>query len=262
MAACSSKPPPDCSNRQTILAEKDGAQLSCDVAFKATGVLTLLAGRSPRPIDNQRMTKILRDRWLEDPVKMEDWTGEVDTLWNELWGATGMEGAEKRGHHVWQAQAEKGPMSTGDPDLGNIFAHTMSIWSSSDAEELALTEMDIEGWIFYSSLCREVQGAGPLNLSVSDRVVLYRLLCQRFKEGDRRQKVAYLAMGPYWRNIRSRWQSATYEEQQDWIAKAPLPPPMTETSLGYALTLLKGDLATHADVLHNVLGPFAMRTAY
>ncbi|MBT3221587.1 MAG: hypothetical protein HN348_21105 [Proteobacteria bacterium] len=260
LAACSPEPLPDCLNRDNVLAEKDGAKLSCEVAANATGVLTLLAGRSPKEVDHQRMTKILRDRWLEDPKTMDEWFGDVLVLKNELWGANGMEGAEKRGHLVWQAQAGKGPMSVADPDLGNIFSRTMSVWSSSDAEELALTEMDIEGWIFYSSLCREVQGAGPLNLSVSDRVVLYRDLRQHFDEGNRRQKVALLAMGPYWRHIRSRWQSASYEEQQGWIKKAPLPPPMTENSLGYAQALLKSDLASHTDILHTTLGPFAMRS--
>jgi hypothetical protein len=78
----------------------------------------------------------------------------------------------------------------------------------------------------------------------------------RFSTGSRADKVAIAALGPIWGSVKERWQSASYDQQQAWIAAAPLPPPMTATSLGYADAIFAGDVARHVQVLNEVLGPF------
>jgi hypothetical protein len=64
------------------------------------------------------------------------------------------------------------------------------------------------------------------------------------------------AVGGWWSQVRESWARASYDEQRAWIAAAPLPPPMTATSLGYAEAVFDGDVALHARVLAEKLGPF------
>jgi len=78
----------------------------------------------------------------------------------------------------------------------------------------------------------------------------------RYDAGSREEKVALSAIGAFWPEVRKVWRAVPYERQQAWVAAAPLPPPMVATSKGYLSTLLEGNVAAHARVLHESLGPF------
>ena len=111
---------------------------------------------------------------------------------------------------------------------------------------------------FIASLCREVQGGTPLRISVADKVTTYRMVEEKFEATDTAQRLAMLSVGAFWGEVRRRWKGATYEEQQEWIQFAPLPPPMTATSLGYFEAVLETNAALMAESLHERLGPFEM----
>ena len=81
---------------------------------------------------------------------------------------------------------------------------------------------------------------------------------ERFVDASRADRIALSAVGPYWPAARDAWAMATYERQQGWIATAPLPPPMTATSLGYIGALIEGDLDGLASTLHEHLGPLPL----
>ena len=71
-------------------------------------------------------------------------------------------------------------------------------------------------------------------------------------------KIALTAVGPFWSDVRARWAADSYEEQQAWIRAAPLPPPMTATSIGYVEALTDGDVVAHVRALHERLGPLRL----
>ncbi len=144
------------------------------------------------------------------------------------------------------------------PEAQGRVRQVVAQWTADDEERLSLSEVDIEGWILYGSLCREAQGAPVLKLSVADRVHVYRQLQERFQAAPREEQVAMVSLGAFWEPVRGAWSMATYKQQQGWIAAAPLPPAMTATSLGYATTLYEGDLTRHATVLHHHLGPLPL----
>jgi hypothetical protein len=97
-----------------------------------------------------------------------------------------------------------------------------------------------------------------LRISVADRVAVYRMLVDRFTTGTRSDRIGMSAIGGYWPAIRAAWIEASYVDQREWIGAAPLPPPMTATSLGYAEAVFAGDVAAHAQVAIEHLGPFTV----
>jgi hypothetical protein len=143
----------------------------------------------------------------------------------------------------------------------NVLERALAPWSTDTEHKLLLTEMDIEGWIKYASLCREIQGGSPLTLSVADRVVLYRQIVSAFEGKSREEQLSVLSMGPIWPSMQERWPGVTYEIQQAWVEAAPLPGPMTATSLGYSGAVFDEDLRSHALALHSAMGRLPLGVA-
>lgn len=248
----------DCSNAVTVLAEAAGDALTCGEAAQVADYMHILAARGPSGSERERVVRWVGSAFTADPVGTRALLAAVVEAGRELEALTGLEGAERRARLIWETKQGRGVIRPEHGDAWAVLDKALGVWAMDDATQLALTEMDIEAWLRYASLCRQVQGGGTLALSVSDRVQLYRLAQERFQGGGRAEQVALVALGPYWGQIREGWEMASYERQQAWIAAAPLPPPMTANSLAYAETILRSDLAAHARVMHERIGPFTM----
>jgi hypothetical protein len=251
----------ECSSPDAVLVQEGALALTCGEADVAVEYIELLAGRSVASGETQRAYKAIASKFREDPGKTRSWLEQVRTTGASLGGSTGLAGAEARAERVWAADHGEDLITPADGDLWNVQSRALSVWAKDDGERVAMTESDLEAWIRYASLCREAQGAGVLRISVADRVTVYRDLIARFDEGDRMTQVALSSLGTAWPQVRDRWQSASYSVQQEWISQAPLPPPMTATSLGYAEAVFSSNLAQHAAVLQEVLGPFPVGEA-
>ncbi len=237
----------------------DGPEpLTCSAASAPIHYLDLLAARSMPKGDRQLILKHVRSAWRSDPAATRAWLAEIRAAGAELEVLWGLPGAERRATRVWEAANGRGVIDEDDGGTWSVQSRALAVWSEDEGDKLALTEADIEGWILYGSLCREVQGGGVLRLSVADRVTVYRMIQERFDDATREERIALAAMGPYWRAVKDAWAVATYEQQQGWIAAAPLPPPMTATSLGYIGALIDGRVAGHAEQLHGHLGPLPL----
>lgn len=248
----------DCSAVGAVLASTEAGDLSCEDGEQVVDYIELLAGRPVPGADAQKARQAIASRFRDDPAGTRSWIAEMVTAGSALARRTGVDGAEARSHRVWSASRGEDLVREADGDLWNVQTRALSLWTKDDADELALTESDVEGWIRYASLCREAQGGTVLLISVADRVTVYHDVIERFDTGDRATRVALAAMGPYWAQVRSAWKSATYDEQMEWITAAPLPPPMTASSLGYAEAVFNSNVALHAETLHDVLGPFSI----
>ncbi len=248
----------DCDSADANLAQADGRALRCGQAAWAVDYVELLAGRPVPPGDERLGLAEVRERWQRDPAGTSAWLEQVRSAGWALSTRQGPQGVEARAQRVWAAQAGRDVITEQHGDLWNIQKRALSIWSVSDEHQIALTESDIEGWIRYASLCREAQQGGVLRISVADRVTVYRMAQERFQAGTRAEQLAMTTFGAYWEQIRDNWQAASFERQQAWVAEAPLPPPMTATSLGYAQAIFDGSVETHARVVHEKLGPFIL----
>jgi hypothetical protein len=246
----------DCTDPDAVLAEADGQALRCEAAVDAVDYIELLAGRPLLTGDRPGVLREVGSRFEAAPAETVAWLEQLRKAGVALAGRTGLEAAEQRSAEVWKAARGDGPITSGHGAVWKAQKRALGVWSTDDEERLAVTEADLEAWIRYASLCREAQGATVLRISVADRVTVYKELIARFDEGDRQAQIALASMGPVWREVRERWQAASYERQQEWIAEAPLPPPMTATSLGYAEEIFRGDVWHHASALHEALGPF------
>lgn len=233
--------------------------MTCADLGVAEDWVAVLGGRPVPSKARRRLRSELVSAWRADPAsaRLSLERARADT--ELLTSGHGLEVAELRSHAAWQEVSGEGPLSS-LAEVGNPVASALSVWDRDDDEGLVLTEIDIEGWIYYASLCREVQGAGALRLSVSDRVAVYRAVRRRWAEVDRDGKIAMTGLGAFWEGAKGRWQAADYAHQQAWIQAAPLPPPMTATSLGYITSLLEGPLERHVEVLHGYLGPLGLRS--
>ena len=199
----------------------------------------------------------MKERFAED-------AGATQLILEQLAGAgallevaTGQPAAELRMAQLRDLADAGGPLG-GDEELTRIALSDIVVYKRSEGGQLLLTEMDIEGWIFYASLCREVQGASPLRLSVADRVQVYRMVEERFELGDTERRRALTSVGPFWYQVKDAWAAAPYATQRMWVDEAPLPPPMEATSLGYFEAVIEGDLPRHRSALHSVLGPLGL----
>jgi hypothetical protein len=246
----------DCSSPEAVLASEGAETLTCGEAEVVVEYIELLAARPVPSSETQRAYKAITHKFQEDPAATRSWIAQMRTAGASLSIGSGLGGASARAERVWAADHGEDLIKPSDGDLWNVQSRALSVWAKDDGERVAMTESDLEAWIRYASLCREVQGAGVLRISVADRVTVYRDLIARFDEGDRTTQVALASLGSVWPRVQDRWQAASYTLQQDWISQAPLPPPMTATSLGYAEAIFSSDLAAHAAVLQEVLGPF------
>ncbi len=248
----------ECREPGQVLAEQGGQTLTCGDARAVTGWIELLAGRELSSADRSLANGELVGEFRDDPAATRTLIETARVDGRALAALTGLEGAEARSARVFAADAGTGLVREEHDGLWNLQRRALSVWTKSGREGLALTESDLEAWIRYASLCREAQGAGVLRVSVGDRVPVYQTLIGRFDTGDRATMVALASFGPVWEDVKDRWQAASYERQQAWIAAAPLPPPMNATSMGYADALFQSELPPHARALHDVLGPFAV----
>jgi hypothetical protein len=248
----------DCREPDRVLAEQGGDVLSCRDARVVASWIELLAGRPVAGGDRGVAHAAVADQFRSDPVATRALVESARREGAALAAKTGLDGAEARAHHVFLADRGEGVIRAEHDRLWNLQSKALSVWTKDEEEQLAVTESDLEAWIRYASLCREAQGAGVLRISVGDRVTVYQTLIDRFDTGDRATQVGVVAFGAVWDDVRDRWKGASYERQQAWVSAAPLPPPMTASSMGYADAVFQGDLAGHARALHDALGPLAV----
>lgn len=245
-----------CSDPSGVLQAADDP-LTCQEALAASDYVATLASRTVSRANRNLLYRDLAARYRVEPADVNDDLASMARITRELRGMTGLEAAEARSTRAYEALNGKGPLDVqAYPQAGRIVRSQVVARVTDDENQLVFTEMDIEGWISYASLCREAQGGGPLKLSIANREQLYRDLIDTYQASGRDERVAMLAVGPFWEPLTERWQAASYEEQQAWITAAPLPPPMTASSMGYATAVWEAaDFATHARILHEELGP-------
>lgn len=249
---------PLCAAEGDELAVVDGDHLTCAEADLLPRYVVRLAGRELITSDRQIAFTGVKAKFEADPAATHAWLAQAKAEGARLEGTHDRAAIADRAAAVWAAEKGEGLIHADDGDLWNLQSRALSVWARDDEERLALTETDIEGWIRYISLCREAQGAEPLRLSVADRVTVYNMVVQTFEAGSRDQQLALAGLGVFWPEVKERWQAATYEQQQAWIANAPMPPPMTATSLGYAEAVLQSDVVRHTAAFYANIGPFTL----
>jgi hypothetical protein len=239
-----------------VLATADGAELRCGEAQVVVDWIELLAGRALTAGDVPVARRAVATAWKQDGGATRAWLSAVAGAKDALAAGVDLEGAEARSTAIFAASRGVSLVGPHHPEIASVQKRALAVWAHQDSDHLALTEADFEAWIRYASLCREAQGGSALRISVADRVAVYAMLTDRFASGTREDRIAMSAIGGYWQQIRDAWMAASYETQRGWIAAAPLPPPMTATSLGYAEAVFRGDVAAHARVVIEHLGPF------
>jgi hypothetical protein len=248
--------PPVCTSADDWLVPGDEG-LSCADADVATRYVAALAGRPVRRADRALLLRDLGTSYQADAGAVRADLAAMRATLVDLSGRNGLDAAEARSARAWTDLTEGGPLRR-HSQAARVLSSAIAVWASDDEEKLVLTEADIEGWIQYASLCREVQAGGPLKLSVAQREGLYRELRTRFRDAPRDEQVAMVAVGPFWQGVTSRWQAASYDKQQAWARTAPLPPPMTASSLVYAQEVLALPAVDAARTLHEHLGPIPL----
>jgi len=249
----------DCTTSEaaTVLAEAGEEQLTCGDVAIFERYTELLAGRPMRAGSNRAAAARLKESFASDVGATRVVLSQLSDAGALLETATGRPAAALRMAAIRDLSGSGGPLS-GDQELARIALSDVVLYKRSEGDRYLLTEMDIEGWIFYASLCREVQGASPLRLSVADRVQVYRMVEERFELGDDERRRALTSVGPFWYQVKEAWARASYAKQREWVEEAPLPPPMEATSLGYFEAVVDGDIPGHASALHSVFGPLGL----
>lgn len=250
----------DCSEPGRVLAEAGASTLTCHEAGWAVAHAEVLAGRRMGRGDRRLVLGEVAEDFEQDPAGTLAWLEKVRGEGALLAAGTGVAGAEKRAAAVYRAHVGDGVVPARASELRAVQKRTLSVWATDEASKLALTEADMEAWIHFASLCREIQGGSGLRISVSDRVAVYRMIRERFEAGSRDEKVALSHLGAVWPAVMQAWPAASYETQQRFVSAAPLPPPMTATSLGYAEAVFEGDVVRYVAALTEALGPFTMST--
>ncbi len=247
--SCSSPPPP-CDTDEGMLGESGR---TCAEAHLTRRLAETLASR---PMD-----ATARGRWMStlasiDPEVVKTLHARSAEMLARFPSGDWRDRAELRSAELYRVLHGRGLLA--DPALEPmrpLLKRLAGPWLVDDEHKLIMTETDVEAWIGYASLCREVQGGTPLQLSVADRVSAYRDLTAAYQGADRALRITMLGLGPYWRSARARWQSASWVKQQEWVSEAPLPGPMTGTSQQYLQAILEGDRREHVAKLHEILGP-------
>ncbi len=237
------------------------ASLSCGEAQPLRDLVEALAGRR---LDRRRTDRIdaeLKQLAGARPDLLPPLIAQAATTVAAWDAAPAFEVAEARSTLLWELlEGDSGPWPTADlPETTATLRAHAAVWAHDDTTRLMLTETDVEGWIHYVSLLREVQGAGPLTAAVADRVGLYRIIRERWQAVDRDGKIAFAVYGTAWPDARLRWIAADWEGQVAWTKTAPLPPAMTTNSAGYLEAVTAMDPVRHARALDNGLGPLRRR---
>jgi hypothetical protein len=248
---------PACSSPQAVLASVGEAQLICSDLIPVREHLGLLAGRLLETQPSARLDASYRAVFLRTPSKVTAHINKHAVAWSSLRKTRGLTAVVGRSKEIIRN------LDKGDDQLTEIdavlLAERVAIWGRDDSQSLLLTESDVEGWIRYLSLLREVQGGVPLVLSVADRARVYQLIIERFESGTAVQKVAVVQIGALWYALADAWRAASYEQQQGWIVNAPLPPPMTASSIGYVEVALQSDVILHAAVMEAHFGALRLK---
>jgi hypothetical protein len=261
LAAGCGEPAVVCDAPTTVLVAAPGDALTCADVDVAVDYHALLASRPVVGEDRRVVREAWEARFRSDPVGARAALTAVAASHADLTARTGFDATEARATAVWAVLHGDSPLGAADDALPRSLARSVAAWSSDADSRLVLSEMDVEGWLRYASLCRELQGGGALRLSVADRVTVYRAVVERFDAADRPTQLAMLAIGPVWPSALDAWAAAPYETQQRFATSAPLPPPMTASSLGYVEALVATDVTGHALALHDVLGPLRLGVA-
>ena len=151
-----------CASPDTVLSQQGQNTLTCGDAAATRDYFQFLASRSLTPNQKGRLYTSLKSRHGNNPKQVRQQIDEATHILGESRHRVGLARAEFRSHSVWLARMSKGPFTEAHSVEWDIFENAVAVWARSDDEQLALTEMDIEGWIRFGSLCREVQGASPL----------------------------------------------------------------------------------------------------
>lgn len=250
-----SAPPERCATPEERLT----GSLSCAELLPLVRYAELLAARRLPPDERLRIYDELH---TADEATLRADLAAASAVVEQVRALVGLEAARARSERTWELSEGGGPFPRDRyPRTAEVVVRLIAPWSVDAAQRLVLSEMDVEGWIRYASLCREAQGGGPVSASVASRVQIYGAITERFEELDREGKIAMTAVGPFWTSVKLAWQAAPYERQQAWIAAAPLPPPMTATSFAYIAEVVGGDVVRHASTLHEQLGPLDLDVA-
>jgi hypothetical protein len=241
----------ECPTPDTVVVA-GGDPLRCADLDQAVGWVRAEAGRPLARGDDARIRASLVASFREDPERTKERLRDAAASAARL-DPPGPETAVARSRALWESANGEGPFRGADGDVPHVWRTAVHVWAEHDGDRLAIGEADVEGWIHLASLCREIQGGGPLRLSVADRVVAYRLVTDRFVHGTERDRVGLASVGGGWERIAAAWEAAPYDAQQAFARAAPLPPPMTASSLGYAEAIFTGDVAGIADALRAFL---------
>lgn len=234
------------------------APLTCADVDAVVAHVELLASREIASTEDRLVAAALIPRYQAEPVATRAALDALAARTAALAAAEGLAAVEARAEAVFSALHEAPLLGVELPGLTGVLNRAVAPWSVDPEARLVLTEMDVEGWIRVVSLGRELQGGGPLRLSVADRVTVYRMVVETFDAAGRPEQLAMVSIGPVWPSFRAAWEAAPYATQQAWAADAGLPPPMTATSLGYAEVMLAGDLTAAALATHEHLGPLRL----
>lgn len=247
-------PSVDCPTPDTVVV--DGSDpLRCVDLDEVVSWVRAEAGRPLARGDTHRIRRSVVDAWNADPVGTRRRMVRATTVAADLAAASGLDGGRLRATRLYATAHGVGPFDAGADGVFGAWQAAVHVWAEHAGDAMAIGEADVEGWISFASLCREVQGGGPLRLSVADRVIVYRLVTDRFAAGSTSDRAALASLGPVWPALADAWQAASYERQQRFVQRAPLPPPMTASSLGYVEALTAGDVAGLASRFHDAMHP-------
>lgn len=239
-----------------LFGEGDGA-VTCEEAWQGERYIEALAARPLNKLEEQRVVEALHRQARKDAPGTKARLAKARAFVDGL-----KSGSPWRSQATGRADALYDAFQTGglwpkDEFEGYyaILKRAVAVWKVHTPSKHAIGEMDIEAWIRYASLCREVQGGGTLNVSIGDRVGVYHTVTERFESSSADDQIAMLGLASFWLGATENWQFAGYDAQQAWIKAAPLPPAMEGTSVDYIEAIMAGDVGQHVEVLHGKLGP-------
>ncbi|MEO0606305.1 MAG: hypothetical protein AAF211_33055 [Myxococcota bacterium] len=250
-------PSVDCAAPTDVLATVQNARLTCRRADWLVEYWELLRAAPLSAGDRRLVRKALVQRFGNDPSGTTGLLDRVRTAGSALASQWGSEATRARSTAIYDALHGTGVVS-GDGELGRLQARLLPVWGESKGARLVLTEADVEGWIRYASLCREIQGGTALRISVADRVSAYRVIRERFAGATTVEQAAMAALGAAWPQIEQGWLSADYAAQQGFAGVAPLPGPLETNSIGYLAEIVGGDVTGHVAALETHFGPFTV----
>ncbi len=246
-----------CPTIDDVLYGEGEDAITCEEAWQGERYIEALAARPLNTLEEQRVVEELHRQARKDAAGTKARLARARALVDGLKsGSPWRAQAKVRADALYDAFETGGlwPKDQFERYYG-ILKRAIAVWKVHEPSKLAIGEMDIEAWIRYASLCREVQGGGVLNVSIGDRVGVYRTITDRFESATRDDQVAMLGLASFWQGATENWQFAGYDAQQEWIKAAPLPQAMEGTSVDYIQAIMGGDVARHVEVLHDKLGP-------